>query len=175
MKPKFRLLLTLLCLPFLGMAGKPRVAVRFYVEANAQDTDKFASPVKLQNPPRDVFIERLPRINEKMIRAIYPFQAADGTSGCSFKLDDSGRLDLEVLSNERRGGIIVPVIVTKAGGHRLTEMLIDKPIHDGIITIQFGLTAPEIAALTKEFKVIKPKKPSLAPPHSDIPGLLPEH
>jgi hypothetical protein len=159
MKQIFRvLLLALLCLPLLGMAKKKNVALRFFVEANPQDTERFAEPIKLENPPREIYIEKLPRINERQIRGIYPFPAGNGTWGATFQLEESGRLDLEVLSTAMRGKIIVAFVATSAGTHQVANMIIDKPIHDGIITIPHGLTDIEIGVLSKEFSLIKPKQ-----------------
>jgi len=158
MKIKLPVLFTLLGFALLGMGGKPPVAIRFFVEANAQDTDRFATPIKLQNPPREAYIEKVPAISERMVKAVYPFQAANGSWGCSFKLDESGRLSLEVASGERRGSSMVAFLGTKTGTHQVVDMLIDKPIHDGVISIPYGLTDIEITALSKEFPVLGPKK-----------------
>lgn len=143
---------------FLGMAAKIPVTVRFFVEANAQDTERFASPITLRNPPRQAFIEKFPTVHERLIRAIYPFQAADGSWGCAFKLNESGRLNLEVLSTDKRGRSIVAFVGTKAGSHQVIDMQIDRPIHDGIIMIPYGLTELEVAALTKEFPIMGAEK-----------------
>jgi len=151
-------LLALVGLLFLGMAAKIPVTVRFFVEANAQDTDRFAAPIAFRNPPRRAFIEKFPTIHERLIRAIYPFQAADGSWGCAFKLNESGRLDLEVLSTNMRGRSIVAFVGTKTGTHQVIDMQIDKPIRDGIINIPYGLTELEVAALTHEFAIIGQKK-----------------
>jgi hypothetical protein len=158
MKPLFRPLVILLGLSLLGMSHKAPVTVRFYVEANAHDTDHFATPIQLLHPPKTTFIEKIPTVNERMILAIYPFQAADGTFGCSFKLDQSGRLDLEVASTGHRGGSIVAFLSTKSGTHQVVDMLIDRPVTDGIITIPFGLTEAEVEVLTKEFPIVGQKK-----------------
>jgi hypothetical protein len=154
MKTKIYLLCALLALLSLGMGDKPQVAVRFHVQANAQDTERFATPIHIENPARDIFIEKIPSINERMIKAIYPFQAANGTWGCSFKLDEGGRISLAVLSTERRGQTIVAMLSSKEHSRLVIAMLIDKPINDGIITIPYGLTELEIAVLTKQFPVI---------------------
>jgi hypothetical protein len=159
MKPIFRaLLLALLCLPLLGMAKKKNVALRFFVEANAQDTDRFAESVRLENLHREIYIEKLPRINERQIRSIYPFPAGNGTWGATLQLEESGRLDLELLSTAMRGKLIVAFVATSAGTHQVADMIIDQPIHDGIITIPHGLTDIEIGVLSKEFHLIKPKQ-----------------
>jgi hypothetical protein len=158
MRSKFGVVFALLGLAFLGMGDKPDVTVRFFVEANSQDTDHFATPATLKNPPRDAFIEKTPLVSERMVKAIYPFQAADGTWGCSFKLDESGRISLEVVSTTHRGRSIVAFLSTKKGTHQVVDMLVDKPIGDGVITIPYGLTEMEIALLTKEFHVLGQEK-----------------
>lgn len=164
MKTKIPLFCALLALLFLGMGEKPQVAIRFHVQANAQDTDRFATPLHLDNPTREIFIEKIPSINERMFKAIYPFQAKNGTWGCSFKLDEGGRIALSVLSTEHRGQTVVAMLSTKAHSRIIIAMLIDKPINDGIITIPYGLTELEIGVLSKEFPVLgkdnkKKKKP----------------
>jgi len=146
-----RLLAVVLALACLAMARKPSVTVRFFAEANARDGASFSSPIKLHFPEREAHIEKMPAINERNIRAMYPFQAADGSWGASFKLDEKGRIDLEVVSTERRGSSMVVFVGTKNGVHQVIDMLIDKPVRDGIITIPRGMTEMEIGALTKEF------------------------
>ncbi len=157
-KPSLLLLGSLFACLFLGMAKKSEVTVRFYAEANKMDTDRFAKPLTFRNPPREGYVENVPTIHEKFIKAVYPFQAPDGSWGCAFKLDHSGRLNLEVLSTERRGTSLVAFFGTKKGAHQVVELLIDKPIRDGIISIPSGLTELEIAAITKEWPVLGQKK-----------------
>lgn len=153
-----RLLAVVLALACLAMARKPSVTVRFFAEANARDGASFSSPIKLHFPEREAHIEKMPAINERNIRAMYPFQAADGSWGASFKLDEKGRIDLEVVSTERRGSSMVVFVGTKNGVHQVIDMLIDKPVRDGIITIPRGMTEMEIGALTKEFPQMGQKK-----------------
>ncbi len=158
MKPSLCIFLVGLVPFVLGMARKTEISVRFFAEANAQDTDKFATPIALKNPPRAAYIEKISTINEKMIKAVYPFQAKDGTWGCAFRLNESGKLNLEVVSTERRGSSMVVFVGTKTGTHQVIDVLVDKPIRDGIVSIPSGLTEIEIAALTKEFPVIGQQK-----------------
>jgi hypothetical protein len=153
-KTLFLLLCALIAGAFLGMAKKPVITVRFFAEANKLDSERFAKPLTFRNPPREGYIETVPTIHERYIRAVYPFQAKDGTWGCAFKLDNSGRINLEVVSTERRGTVLVAFVGTKLGVHQVVELLIDKPIRDGIISIPNGLTELEIAAITKEWPVI---------------------
>ncbi len=154
MKSALRLLPVLLALGCLAMSRKQAVTVRFYAEANKLDGGTFASPVKLHFPEREAYIEKIPAINEQNVKAIYPFQADDGSWGAYFYLDTQGKIRLDVVSTERRGASMVAVVGTAKGAHQVIDMIIDKPIRDGIITIPRGLTELEIAALTKEYPVM---------------------
>ncbi len=153
-------LLSLLAVVFLtGSAGQPPITVRFFAEANQQDTERFAAPAHLQYPtPHSAFIERIPTVSERDIVSIYPFPAADGTWGCAFKLEESGKLHLYVLSTERKGSSLVVFVQTKLYVRQVIDMVIDKPNDDGIISIPRGFTQPEIAMLSKQFRVMGSKK-----------------
>lgn len=153
-----RFLSVVLALACLGMARKPSVSVRFYAEANARDGASFSTPVKLHFPERAAHVQKIPAIHEGNFKGMYPFQAADGSWGASFKLDEKGRIDLETVSTDRRGSSMVVFVATKHGARQVIDMLIDKPVRDGIITIPRGLTEPEVAALTKEFPLIGQRK-----------------
>ncbi len=151
-------LLALLACGFLGMAQKPKLTVRFYEEANERDTDRFARPFLFHHPDRKGFLNNIPPIHEKMIKAVYPFQAPDGSWGCTFILDHSGRLALEVISTSRNGSTLVAFVSTKNGTHQVVDLLVDKPITDGIISIPRGLTELETAAISKTWPVLGQKK-----------------
>jgi len=147
-----RLLLTLpLLLLFVAAAKKPAIAVRFHVETNARDGEVFAMPVKFQNPPRDGYVERVPSLSERDVRAIFPTNAGDGTLGCAFIFNAHGRTGLQTFSTERRGSSLAIFISTKSGTHQVIDLTIDKPITDGIIYVPRGLTQLEIGALQKQF------------------------
>ena len=156
MKPAIRSLsLVPLAYLFLGMAEKPpQITVRFYAEAMKQDSETFSRPIMLKFPPREGYIEKVPVISEREFRAIYPFRAADGTWGCAFKLDEKGRMDLEMVSSSRRGTVLVAFVATKAGMNEAAELAIDAPVKDGIISIPSGITELEMAELKKYYPVI---------------------
>ena len=147
---RFRFLPLILLAVFSIAAGKkvPNVTVRFHTETNEHDTSSFAAPVTLKYPPRQVFIDKLPAISEREIAAIYPFQAADGTFGCAFKLDDHGTIELDTLSVEKRGTSLVAVV----NGRQVTDMQIDRRVSDGVLTIASGLTPLEIALLQRKYR-----------------------
>lgn len=155
MKALFRLVLPIVALVFVAAAKKqPEITVRFHAEAKRLDGERFAQPVQLKNPPRAAYLERVPTISERQIKAIYPFEATDGSWGCAFKLDQSGRLALEVLSTDRRGSSIVAFMGTKLGTAQVIDMQIDRPVNDGIVSIPYGLTRMQIEALEKAFPVL---------------------
>lgn len=155
MKSVLRLLPVVCALACLGMSKKPAVTVRFYAEANARDTDAFSKPITLHNPERAAYIEKVPSISEQSIKAMFPFQVTDGSWGACFKLDNKGRIDLEVLSTERKGSSLVIFVVTPKGIHQVVDVVIDRKVRDGVITIPRGLTDLEVAALSKEYRPLK--------------------
>jgi hypothetical protein len=116
-------------------------------------------PVKFRYPPRDGFVETIAFASDKNFIAIFPVTNADGTLGCAFQLDQSGRFALETVSRDRRGASIVVTIRTKTGSHQVIDMVIDKPITDGIIYIPTGLSPGEMQTLREMYPVIgQPKK-----------------
>jgi hypothetical protein len=147
----FRTLLPILALFLVAFAKKPpQATVRFHTEANQQDTEQFAVAISLQNPPRKVYMQKIPFLSENDVDAIYPFAAQDGTMGCAFKFNYHGTLELDTQSIMRRGTVILGYI----NGRFVTDMLIDKRVSDGILTIPSGLTPVEIASLQKRFHTL---------------------
>jgi hypothetical protein len=136
------------------MSKKQEIAVRFYAEGNKNDSDTFSMPVNLTYHRRTAVLSRVPDLSEKQIDKIFPFPAKDGSWGCVFKLTSQGRLRLETMSGELRGRALVVFVTTRAGRHQVVDMIIDRPVSDGIITIPSGLVAFEVEVLKKEFKII---------------------
>lgn len=146
-------------LPTRAMSQKPKITVRFHSEANPNDGASFATPVDLIYQRRQVYLSRVPDFSEQQIAKILPFPAKDGSWGCVFKLTSQGRIRLETISGEIRGSALVVFVATKSGQHQVADMIIDRPVTDGIITIPRGLTALEIDALKKQFKILgEPEK-----------------
>lgn len=138
-----------------GFASKrPEVTVRFYAEANSRDSESFSTPLQLQNPPRQIFVQKIPAVSERDIEAIYPYRASDGTLGCAFKLDIGGTAKLDSVSVEKRGTSLIAVM----NGRQVLDMLIDRRVSDGIITISHGLTEDETKMLMKKFRPFKKVK-----------------
>lgn len=152
------LLLLVLALGSLGFAKKQVITVRFHVEANARDGQPFAMPITFHNPERQGFMTQIPAVSERNVEAIFPFPAADGSSGCAFKLDNFGRTALEEMTISNRGASVVAFVGTKTGTHQVIDMVVDRVIRDGILSIPRGLTNLEINALEVEFKNMKTGK-----------------
>jgi hypothetical protein len=155
MRFALRFLPVILALACMAMSRKHATTIRFFAEANPHDTASFAAKINVGNPPRETYIEKIPSISEHNIKAFYPFKASDDSWGAYFQLDQKGRIDLEVVSTERRGSSLIAFVGTDKGVHQVIDMMIDKPIRDGIIAIPRGLTDGEIKALSKEYPVIR--------------------
>jgi hypothetical protein len=140
------------------MSKKQEITVRFHTEANSNDGSTFAAPIALLYQRREIYLNKAADISERVIDRIYPFPANDGTWGCSFKLNSQGRLRLETLSGQSRGSTIVGFIGTPVGKRQVVDMVIDRPITDGVITIPRGLAQLEILALRSQFKVMGAEK-----------------
>ena len=141
-------------LPIRAMSQKSEVSVRFHTETNPNDGEAFAIPVNLVYQRKQVYLSRIPDFSEKQIDRILPFPAKDGSWGCVFKLNPQGRIRLETMSGQVRGTALVIFIATKHGHHQVADLIIDRTVSDGIITIPRGLTEYEVSLLKKDFKVI---------------------
>ena len=142
-----------------GMSQKPKVTIRFHTEANKQDGGTFSMPVHLQYQQRDTHIERIPALSEKQIQTIFPFRATDGSWGCAFQFNESGRIRLETMSSESRGTSLVVFIGTKTGQHQVADMIIDRIVNDGVISVPRGITDIEMLVLRQQFKILGAEKP----------------
>jgi hypothetical protein len=103
---------------------------------------------------KDIAIQKLPWITEHDVMAFSPYTAQDGTFGALFQLDEHGRVVLDTLSVERRGGLLFVFI----NGRLITELQIDKRVSDGKIYIPSGLTAADIDLMKKQWRLIGQRK-----------------
>ncbi len=136
-------------------SAKPRHCIfRVHAEANSRDSDVFASAVHAKLSGKDVAIEKIPRISEQDVVAFMPYPRGNGDFGALLQLDEHGRLTLDALSLERRGGFVFVFI----NGRAISEMEIDKRITDGKIYLASGLTNADIELMKKDWKLIGKKK-----------------
>ena len=96
----------------------------------------------------------MPWLTEHDVAAFAPYQAQDGTYGALFQLDDHGRVVLDTLSIEHRGGFLFVFI----NGRLITDLQIDKRVSDGKIYIPSGLTAADVELMKKEWRLLGGRK-----------------
>ena len=140
-----------LTITLTGAIAKQRhCTFRVHAQANSHDTDVFSMSARPRSSGRDIAIQKLPWITERDVIAFAPYQAQDGTYGALFQLDDHGRVVLDTLSIERRGGFLFVFV----NGRLITELQIDKRVSDGKIYLPSGLTAADIEVMKKDWRLI---------------------
>jgi len=137
-----------------GIAKQRHCTFRVHAQANSQDTEVFSMSARAQSSGKDIAIQKLPWITERDVVAFAPYQAQDGTYGALFQLDEHGRVVLDTLSVERRGGFLFVFI----NGRMITELQIDKRVSDGKIYIPSGLSAADIQVMKKDWRLIGQRK-----------------
>jgi len=145
------------CLAFAlidSTAKQRQCTFRVHAQANAQDTDVFSMSARATASGKDIAIQKLPWITEHDVMAFSPYPAPDGTFGALFQLDEHGRVVLDTLSVERRGGFLFVFI----NGRLITELQIDKRVSDGKIYIPSGLTATDVGVMKKQWRLLGQRK-----------------
>jgi hypothetical protein len=146
-----------LCLAFAlaeGVAKQRHCTFRVHAQANARDTEVFATSVRAQISGKNVAIEKMPWISEQDVTAFSPYPAQDGTYGALIELDEHGRVVLDTLSVERRGSSLFVFI----NGRLITELQVDKRVSDGKMYVPSGLTAADIDLMKKDWRLIGQRK-----------------
>jgi len=125
-----------------------------HAQANPRDGEVFATSVRAQISGKDVAIEKMPWISEHDVIGFSSYPSQNGTYGALIQLDEHGRVVLDSLSVQRRGGFLFVLI----NGRLVTELEIDKRVSDGKIYIPSGLTAADIDLMKKDWRLIGQKK-----------------
>jgi hypothetical protein len=128
--------------------------LRIHVEANPRDTVVFSSSVRAQFSGKEIAIEKIPRISENDVVAFYPYGAGQGDYGVIFQLNDHGRLALDALSVEHRGGLLFVFV----NGRPVSQLQIDKRVSDGRIYVASGLTTADIDLMKKDWPLLGQKR-----------------
>lgn len=147
--PALRIAVAMAALLCLGGAKKPVMDVRIHALGTAAEAPTFAIPANLLNGT-PVFLQRMPLVSQREIKAVYPFIAADGSHGTYLKLDNHGTSLLHQHTMSRRGDQLVVLL----NGRQVSNLLVDRPIDDGIVSIPRGLSADDVALLTTVFPVL---------------------
>jgi hypothetical protein len=137
-----------LALASLGEA-KTHSMFRVHAEANSNNGPVFSTQLKFLG--RMVTIEKVPTLSENDVTRFQTYRAVDGTQGALFQLNEHGRLALDTVSVERRGGLLFVFI----NGRPITELRVDRRVSDGKIYIASGLTANDIELLKKDWPTRK--------------------
>ena len=130
-----------------ALGKKPHCTFRLHVAANARDTEVFATEWTSQVTGKKIVIEKVPTISERDVVSFRAYKSSDGTFGVLLQLDEHGRLALDALSVEHRGGSAFLFM----NGRALTEMQIDRRVADGRIYIASGLTPQDLALMKKDW------------------------
>jgi hypothetical protein len=129
----------------LPAQAKQHSSFRVHTEANASNGPVFSTKLPLFG--REVTIEKVPSLSENDVSGLETYRAADGSYGALFVLNEHGRLALDSLSVERRGGRLYVFVNSRP----VTELQIDRRVSDGKIYIPAGLTPADIQLLRKDW------------------------
>ena len=133
---------------------RPRCTLRVHVQANAHDTEVFATNFRSPTTGKNIVIEKIPTISERDVVAFTPYEVGDGSYGVLFQLDDHGKLALDTLSVEHRGTFLYVFV----NGRSVAEMQIDQRISDGKLYVASGLTQKDLVLMRKEWPLIGQRK-----------------
>jgi hypothetical protein len=146
------------CCNFLFLASaaakQPHCILRVHAEANAHDSSVFASNLRSQFTGKNVVIEKTPSLSERDVVAFRPYPAENGSYGVLLQFDDHGKLALDTLSIEKRGGFLFVFV----NGRSLTELQVDRRVADGKIYLPSGLSAADIELMRKDWRIIGERK-----------------
>jgi hypothetical protein len=137
-----------------GVGKQRHCTFRVHAQANAQDTDTFSMSARATSSGKDIAIQKTPWITEHDVAGFSPYQAQNGTYGALFQLDDHGRVVLDTLSIEHRGGFLFVFV----NGRLITDLQIDKRVSDGKIYVPSGLSAADIELMKKDWRSIGQRK-----------------
>jgi hypothetical protein len=132
----------------LGHA-KQHSTFRVHAQANVSSGPVFSTQLKFLG--RTVTIEKVSTLSENDVTGFRSYRAADGSFGALFELNEHGRLALDSVSVERRGGWLFVFV----NGRAITELQIDRRVSDGKIYIPSGLTAADVELLKKDWPARK--------------------
>ena len=133
-----------------GAKKEPLPAIRLHGEGSATDGGSFGSEIQLANPPKKIFMRKVPVVNERDFKAFYPFPGHDGLSGAYFQLDAHGANKLHQFTVEDRGRLAVVLV----NGRVAAALKVDAPVKDGILMVPGGIAPEEILQLQKHLPVI---------------------
>lgn len=154
MRPFLCLLSALILMPIPAvLAGGKKsapVSIRLFSEGNEKEGESFVTPIELTNPPKKVFMRKVPIVTERDITSFYPFPGNDGMIGAYFRLDAHGADKVDQFSTEDRGKLAVVVV----NGRVVSALRVEQRVRDGILYVPGGILPNEVALLETRYPVI---------------------
>lgn len=135
---------------FAGGKKPPDAAIRLHGEGSATDGPSFVSEIDTGPPHGKTFIKKVPAVNERDIKAFYPFPGHDGLAGAYFRLDAHGANKLMQFTTEENGRAAFILI----NGRIAARVKIDGAVRDGVLYVPGGLLPSEILALEQKLPLI---------------------
>jgi hypothetical protein len=130
---------------FASATAKTHSTFRVHAQANESSGPVFSNTVQFLG--RTVTVEKVPTVSEQDVVSVKIYRASDGTYGALFELDEHGKLALDTISVDRRGGRLFIFL----NGRAVTEMQVDRRVSDGKIYLPSGLTANDVVWLRKDW------------------------
>ncbi|MBJ7258888.1 MAG: hypothetical protein JHD33_05040 [Chthoniobacterales bacterium] len=144
-----RVLLAAAALACAAGAKKPVLDLRIHGEGTEAEAPTFAIPATLLNG-KPAFLQRMPIVSQSEVESIYPFAAADGSQGVYLKLGAHGSRLLQQHTMSQQGRYLVVML----NGRMVSNLLVDRPVTDGIVCLPRSLTPEDIALLSSVFPVL---------------------
>ena len=146
--------LLLACLAILppalaGAKKAPPLTLRLHCEGTPTDGPSFVTELDLADG-RKISIRKVPAVNERDIKAFYPFPGNDGLAGAYFRLDAHGSHKLQQLTIEDKGRTAIVLV----NGRPSSTLKISGTVNDGILYVPGGLLPQEVLLLESHFPVI---------------------
>jgi hypothetical protein len=138
------------CAGFSADKKAPPVMIRLHGEGKEQEGASFVSSVELTNPPKKIFIRKVPVLNEKDFKSFYPFPGRDGMIGAYFVLDAHGADKLLQFTIEDRGQLAVIMI----NGRVASALKVAAPVKDGILYVPGGILPNEVVQLQQKYPIV---------------------
>ncbi|MGF1656435.1 MAG: hypothetical protein ACFCU3_05580 [Verrucomicrobiales bacterium] len=132
---------------------KPKVSIRIHEMAATGDGPSFSVPVKPKGTNLEVPMSRLALVTEKDILGVYPYQNAQGQPAVALFLNPHGRLAVTTATHRQGQRLFLFV-----NGRHVVDLVVDRQIQDGILTIPQGLTTEEAQLIQRSFKSAGDKK-----------------
>lgn len=139
--------------------GKAKHRISFHAEGRAEDGEGKVFPHRVLDEQK--WFNLSPEMTHLDFTAFTGFRSDDGvTWGASFFLDARGSAKLLQLTTSRPGSYLLVAI----DGQPVDYMLIDRPVHHGILTVWRGLGDHHLAFLEQDLGLPVARTPEDVPP-----------